>query len=402
MGLALLVSAVHTEAQAVDFSLPLGDRDLIEVRTSETLSPGVQLVRIERGAEPAPAGQIATTTRGPWHINVVSIDPATARGQLSATYGPDLSRVETTTRLAGYAGAVAGVNASYFTFTKNPLYPGDPVGLGLYGGQLLSEPAATSTEVDFVVDAKSKKVLIGRLTWSGAMRNRSTDKTMALEYLNHPPVVPSACRTRKDQTTCAKSGDVVHFTRAFGTTTPAGYGIEVVLSGSGCVVKRLTKRGTALAAGQTSLQATGRQTRALLRLTKKGCLSRRLSLFDENRKPVKMTSSLFGVAGRYRLTRQGRVVVPSVRGAFAARNPRTLVGTTADGKVALVTIDGRQTTSVGTTLAETAAVAQSLGLTDAVNLDGGASATLTAAGQLINYPSAGRERAVGDALVYVP
>ena len=176
----------------------------------------------------------------------------------------------------------------------------------------------------------------------------------------------------------------------------------MVLSGSGCVVKRLTKRGTALAAGQTSLQATGRQTRALLRLTKKGCLSRRLSLFDENRKPVKMTSSLFGVAGRYRLTRQGRVVVPSVRGAFAARNPRTLVGTTADGKVALVTIDGRQTTSVGTTLAETAAVAQSLGLTDAVNLDGGASATLTAAGQLINYPSAGRERAVGDALVYVP
>ncbi|MGW0212001.1 phosphodiester glycosidase family protein [Streptomyces sp. NPDC003233] len=36
----------------------------------------------------------------------------------------------------------------------------------------------------------------------------------------------------------------------------------------------------------------------------------------------------------------------------------------------MATVDGRMTTSVGTTLDETAAVANALGMTDAVNVDG--------------------------------
>jgi exopolysaccharide biosynthesis protein len=93
--------------------------------------------------------------------------------------------------------------------------------------------------------------------------------------------------------------------------------------------------------------------------------------------------------------------VPSGTSSFFARNPRTIVGTTADGKILFVTIDGRQTTSVGTTLRETAAVAQSLGITDAVNLDGGGSTTMAVAGQVVNKPSGGTERSVGDALIYL-
>ncbi|GAA4565608.1 hypothetical protein GCM10023176_14100 [Micromonospora coerulea] len=55
-------------------------------------------------------------------------------------------------------------------------------------------------------------------------------------------------------------------------------------------------------------------------------------------------------------------------GSFFARNPRTIAGTTQDGKIVLATIDGRQTTSVGTAMDETAAVAQALGMHNAVNL----------------------------------
>jgi exopolysaccharide biosynthesis protein len=83
-----------------------------------------------------------------------------------------------------------------------------------------------------------------------------------------------------------------------------------------------------------------------------------------------------------------------------ARNPRTITGTTLDHKIVLATIDGRQTTSVGTTMDETAAVANALGLRDAVNLDGGGSTAMSIEGVLANHPSdpAG-ERSVGDALV---
>ncbi|WP_329475151.1 hypothetical protein OG555_25950 [Kribbella sp. NBC_01484] len=109
--------------------LPIGDADLVETRTSQVLARGVTLTQIVRGTDPAPADQINTTPRGPWVVNVLTIDPAKSKGHLKTTYGPDLARVEKTSDLVKSAGALAGVNASFFTFTADPLYPGDPVGL---------------------------------------------------------------------------------------------------------------------------------------------------------------------------------------------------------------------------------------------------------------------------------
>jgi exopolysaccharide biosynthesis protein len=95
-------------------------------------------------------------------------------------------------------------------------------------------------------------------------------------------------------------------------------------------------------------------------------------------------------------------VAPAGREGIFARNHRTIAGTTADGRILLVTVDARQTTSVGTTLTETAVVARSLGLRDSVNLDGGGSTAMSVRGQVANQPSgAAGERAVADALVYV-
>lgn len=62
---------------------------------------------------------------------------------------------------------------------------------------------------------------------------------------------------------------------------------------------------------------------------------------------------------------------------FTARHPRTLVGTTADGWVYLVVIDGRAPgQAAGATIPETVQVAALLGLEDAINLDGGGSSAL--------------------------
>src|SRR3954447_25111749 len=187
-------------ARADGFSLQLGDQDLLETRVIEPVAPGVELVHIVRGMEPAAVDQIATTTRGPWKLTVLSINPKLATGHLKATYGPNLAQTERTTDLVTAAGALAGVNASYFTYDKNPQYPGDPVGLGLYNGVVMSEPAAVRSEIDLIVDANTNAVMMGHLTWSGRLKNRRTGQTLRIEYLNHPPVVPASCAKLSDPT----------------------------------------------------------------------------------------------------------------------------------------------------------------------------------------------------------
>jgi hypothetical protein len=395
------LAAPTGRAVASPGSLPLGDSDLVETRTAQVLAPGVTLTHIVRGAEPAPPDQINTTTRGPWSVNVLTIDPKLAEGHLEASYGPDLGQVETTTDLVAMAHALAGVNASFFTFTANPQFPGDPVGLSIAAGRLLSEPAGDPNEADLVVDARTNRVLMGHLTWSGVVRNRDTDATLPLEFINHPPVVPSGCADLADPTACTLPGDIVEFTPEWGASTPTGAGVEVVLDRRGCVVSTSTIRGTSLVAGQTSLQATGRDSAALLDVAGHGCLSQALRLVDDDGDQVALRPGLYGVNGRYRLTANGQIVVPDGSGSFFDRNPRTIAGTTRDGRIMLATIDGRQTTSVGTTLHETAAVADALGMYDAVNLDGGGSTTMSIEGALVNQPSGATQRAVGDALVYV-
>ena len=82
------------------------------------------------------------------------------------------------------------------------------------------------------------------------------------------------------------------------------------------------------------------------------------------------------------------------------RNPRTFAGVDARGRTMVVTVDGRQLGELGLSIPETASVARSLGMVDAMNLDGGGSTAMVVDGALISHPSdAAGERAVGDAIV---
>jgi len=64
-------------------------------------------------------------------------------------------------------------------------------------------------------------------------------------------------------------------------------------------------------------------------------------------------------------------------GYYIKRHPRTFVGTTADGWVYLVVIDGRlKGQADGVSLAEETAIAGMFGLKDVINLDGGGSSAL--------------------------
>jgi len=86
-----------------------------------------------------------------------------------------------------------------------------------------------------------------------------------------------------------------------------------------------------------------------------------------------------------------------------ARQPRTAVGVTADGKILLVVIDGRQPRwSRGATLGELRTILRDLGAVDALNLDGGGSSEMVVEGEVVNRPSDGRERRITNAVLILP
>ncbi|MEV4641202.1 phosphodiester glycosidase family protein [Actinoplanes sp. NPDC049548] len=354
------------------------------------------------------------SSTGPWHVDVLTIDPRGFHGRLDATYGPDLEQRETTSRLAALEGADAAVNAGFFVLDPAAGAPGDPAGAGAYDGRLVSEPVAGRPALVLRDDAR--RTSIKRLRWRGEVAG------LALDGLNRVPGLIRNCGGTGDaptdlplhDVTCTDPDELIAFDGSYGTSTPSGPGAEVVLDRGGRVIDIRPVRGTTVPAGGRTVQGTGAKADALLAAAHRGRrLIVRASLVDEDGRPVPTPRPVSIVNGGPELVRDGRVhATPAADGmihpgepSFAygwvhKRNPRTFVGVDAKGRTVLVTADGRSTSSVGLGIAETAAVARSLGLRDAMNLDGGGSTTMVAGGAVINVPSdASGERPVGDALV---
>lgn len=84
------------------------------------------------------------------------------------------------------------------------------------------------------------------------------------------------------------------------------------------------------------------------------------------------------------------------------RHPRTCIGFNADStKVYFVVIDGRSPKSTGVSLGEAAGVFLGLGAVNAVNLDGGGSSCMVVNGDVVNTPSDGSLRSVGNGCLLV-
>ncbi|QER86926.1 phosphodiester glycosidase family protein [Streptomyces tendae] len=364
----------------------------------------------------------ATTDRGPWRLDVLTIDPRTFRGTLDATHGPDIEDRETVSALADDADAVAAVNAGFFVLDPRSGAPGDLAGVGLYDGRLLSEPV--SGRPGFVVQDNGRRTQITRLTWEGKVSARGTSLT--LDGVNRVPGLIRNCGGSEGDSptalplhdvTCTNPDQLVAFTPEYGASTPQGEGVEAVLDSGGRVRELRSVRGGSLPPGGSSIQATGRHVAALTALARPGERLRiDTGLRDDRGRRVTPGPGTDIVNAGPELVRGGRLhVTPATDGMVHPgdpswyygwvhkRNPRTLAGTDASGRTVLVTADGRSTDSLGLSITESATVARSLGLRDAVNLDGGGSTTMVAKGQVVNVPSdAAGERPVGDALLILP
>ena len=129
------------------------------------------------------------SARGPWHVDVVTIDPRTFDGGLGASYGPDLHDRETTSALARSAGATAGVNAGFFVLDPAAGAPGDPAGVGVYRGRVLSEPTAGRPAL--VLHDDGRRTAVERLSWKGSAV--VDGRRRALDGINRVPGLIRNC-----------------------------------------------------------------------------------------------------------------------------------------------------------------------------------------------------------------
>jgi len=402
--LALAGAFLQAPTTVAARELPLGSRSLDERRASVELAPGVTWTRIVRGG-------------GPWRLHVLSVDRRALRGRLSGVLSNRrIEGRERASAMARRARAVAGVNGGYFAAD------GDPVGALAIGGRLLSEPVDGRSALVVPVDPTSAARVV-TLSFAGAAVSGGTERLVdGVERLRGS--IP-ACGGRggdvpteepNSALTCTDASELVVLSPRFGAFTRTRGGLEAVVR-SGTVGALESGGNAAIPPDGVVLSGSGDGARFLAEATPPGSRPEvRLALLAAGRE-LPLAEQQLVVGGGPRLLARGRVVVrsrpegfapldaPSLFGSFvASRHPRTLGGVRPDGRVLLVTIDGRRPGwSAGVTLPEAARVMRALGARDALNLDGGGSTTMTVRGEVVSFPSDPTgERPISDGVFVLP
>lgn len=351
------------------------------------LLPGVTY---EREVQFTPHGPVTVhVVRGPRPVGLYRLRPSLAQDAVAGR-----ETVTSMQRRRASQATVVGVNGDFFSLAE-----GRPSGITLRDGVLATPPhpgrSSLGVGLDGLLDVRRVSL---RATWIG------TGPRRPVAQLNKAPG-PSALSL---------------FTSEWGRATPrVGGAIAVVLApfpeavpnaDLESVVTGVVEGGrpVPIAAGTAVLVGRGAAAARLREEAPVGAaVTVRLSLQPD------WSGVADAIGGGPVLVEDGTPVAHPGE-AFTTtqlvlRNPRSAVGQRADGRVLLVTVDGRRPGySVGMTNFELALTMLRLGAVRAMALDSGGSTTLAFDGRVLNRPSDGRERRVASALmleyygVYVP
>jgi hypothetical protein len=328
-------------------------------------------------------------------------------------------------------GAVAAVNGDYFPFT------GDPYGAAVWNGNLYSEPYPGRCVMGIEPDGRT--VMFDTIGFLGELQT-SQNQLTAITGVDR-------------MVSATDTNDLVVFTPTFGPI--AGIRpdcMEVVMTGvnlplrpselevgtvtavnvSSSVGSSIPSDGVVLAAlpgGQASAFLTsnlhvGDRAEFVCSIAPQPALKDAVSLAmvprDANDLPSRsgldMDPTAYSwatvqevIGGGPHLVIDGQVSVDAEEEGFTDAfsdnpNPRTGVGIRGDGKMIIVTVDGRQSLSRGVSLSDFASILKRYGAENAMNLDGGGSTTMVANGLLVSSIAyTGGERRVANALcVFAP
>jgi len=322
----------------------------------------------------------------PWSIHIVKIDRAASDFQLDtvvaqgSSFGFSALPDQIQHLPAELGRPVAAINGDFYD--RESPYQGDPKGLQISRGELLSAPGAWSC---FWMDEKSEPHL-GIVT-----------SQLAVKWPNGKTTSVGLNERR------ANSAAVI-YTRAIGSSTRTYRGRELVLEPIGDGAKLPLRPGedytmrvrevresgdTPVPAGSLVLSLGPSLARSLPKPT----AGDTLGLSTATTPSLKGARTALG--GGPALIHEGTPHGESSE----RRHPRSAIGWNRDFFY-FVEVDGRQPNlSIGMTSAEMATYMKKLGCDEALNLDGGGSATVWVLGQVVNSPCEGRERSVANSLI---
>jgi Phosphodiester glycosidase len=338
--------------------------------TTENLAPGLTLTRI-------------VDPDGPTHIYVITIDPSKTASQPLALNtvlaGSTIGSYATTSQIASGNGALAGINGD-FTVDDHPLHS-FAVGSGLRQLGLSGIALGLSSDLSDAYIQNQRP--------TASFQNLVTKAKLAISDVNSGR--PSG-------------GNVVAYTTYGngGGFTPPTDACSVRLKAAGRThwasashvgvyrdwhVDRVACQQGAMPAPANTMVLSARRQGKGARLIS--------ALKRSGQVRVSWSLGLAGVnetlGGMPELVTNGADTAPPLNcgSYFCSKNPRTGVGITADGKILLVVVDGRQAKwSPGLTLYQFGKEMMSLGARYAVNLDGGGGSAMWVKGEgIINRPS---------------
>ena len=353
----------------------------------QTLLPGVVYSR-----------QVEFTSHGPVVVHVISAPKPTGLYALKPVLSNDtiVGRERVTSMLKRVSGeaTVAGVNGDLFSWTD-----GHPSGGLIRGGVLERTPAELRSTIGVDTDGNlhvDRVHLAG--TWQGTGQRR-------IVGINEVP----------------RAGRTSIYTPVYGARTPPETGNPAV-----AILRPFpaSKPNTPLTATVAQYVTGGNQpippdgAVIVARGAQAPFLSAEAPVGSNVTVLLTLTppwaNVLEALGGGPVVVRDGKPVYRSLEDfttdQLTPRHPRTGVGQTADGRILLVAVDGRQPGySTGLTNFELALTMMRLGCVTASALDAGGSTTMAFDGKVLNRPSdPGGERAVAEALtlfyygVYAP
>jgi exopolysaccharide biosynthesis protein len=370
-------------------------------------------------------GEDGDPTSGPWVIRILTIDPRIFRGDITATHGASISNRATVSALARQAGALAAVNGGFFVITSSDGVTGEPAGLFIDHGKVLSE--ATNDRITMS--------MFNRNTPDGDMYVRfqllitrmrlviGKDLVHPVDGINRKPGVIRNCGGTGDTPTelprhdftCTDADELVVITPEFGAAAPSGDGIEAVVDKTGTVTELRSRTGGAVPSDGMLVQGIGTEAAWLSTNLHAGTSLRfEVEVTDAHGKPVKFDMNDSAVNGGPGLVVDGRPEIRPVADGLVhpddrsfllrwgvQRHPRTMAGVDSQNRILLVTVDGHQPGySLGLSLVEGAQLMIGLGAVTAMNLDGGGSTAMVINDRLISSPSDPTgERPVGDIVI---
>ncbi|MEV4112680.1 phosphodiester glycosidase family protein [Nonomuraea sp. NPDC049695] len=333
-------------------------------------------------------GDDGLKTTGPWDVKVVMIDARTFRGSYVSSLGTSVAKRETVSSMAKAKHALVGVNGGFFNIHTDKALRGEPVGASVVAGKLLSEAVPGRSAV--VLKGHTAKITELRTTVTAASQDGQKTEVNGVNR-------------------AVATDELVLYTEEYGAKTPAG-GTDAVLDANGKVLG-LRESGAAVAAGTRVLHGNGLAADWLNEHAfQDWTVKVDTKVVDlRTKKALQLTPDLYVIAGNVGLVRNGQVKITAKRDGHDSvnmilrRHPRTLLGVTANGSLILAAVEGRNPgVSVGANFHEAAEFMRWLGAKQAVNLDGGGSTAMVVRDKLVNRPSDGVERGVGDALLVLP